>query len=138
MTHDISARLEELMVRYGIGELDIEEGDVRLCLRHRAMQPQPPAQRPGDTPRPGQETAFRLHATHFGTLHLSHPASGAAPRLPRKVRRGEIIACVSVGPLLRPILAPRNAVLVTLLQTEGAEIGFGDPLFEAVEDAALP
>ncbi|MBD9374032.1 hypothetical protein IB238_15525 [Rhizobium sp. ARZ01] len=133
MTDDIAARLEDLMVRYGIAELDIEEGGLRLCLRHRSSH----VRAPGGTATGPVAAASTLRATSFGTLHLSHPASCAAPPLlPRKVRRGEIIAYVTVGPLLRPILAERDAVLVTQLRAEGEEIGYGDPLFEVREDRA--
>ncbi|MFD1329991.1 hypothetical protein [Mycoplana ramosa] len=129
MTDDFASRLEELMTRYGIAELDIEEGGLRLCLRHRA----PRFQAPGETADAGAKAAAIFRSTAFGTLHLSHPGSAAAPRaLPRTVRRGEIIAYVSISSLLRPILAPRDALLVTLLQADGAEIGYGDPLFSAV------
>ena len=133
MTDDLAARLEDLMAHYGIAELDIEEGDLRLCLRHRSSHA--PAS-DGTTAGPVEATSV-IRATSFGTLHLSHPASSAAPPvLPRKVRRGEIIAYAAIGPLLRPILAARDAVLVTLLLSDGAEIGFGDPLFETDEDSA--
>lgn len=128
MTDDLAARLEDLMARYGIAELDIEEGNLRLCLRHRSTYGEAPAPMTG---RPSGGAVFRT--TSFGTLYLSHPATPAAPPLlPRKVRRGEIIAYVAVGPLLRPIIADRDAVLVTQLQPEGGEIGYGYPLFEVV------
>ena len=125
MTDDIAARLEELMLRYGIGELDLEEGDVRLHLRHRApLGETPPAIVPS-------AAAAILRATAFGTLRLSHPAGAApAPPLPRKVRQGEIVAYAAIGPLLRPIVAERDATLVRLLQADGSEIGYGEELFE--------
>ncbi|PTM97556.1 hypothetical protein [Mycoplana dimorpha] len=126
MTDDIAARLEMLMVCYGIGELDLEEGDFRLHLRHRA----PPAEGPPADPVPAAAAAV-LRATAFGTLRLSHPAGAApAPSLPRKVRQGEIVAYAAIGPLLRPIVAERDATLVRLLHADGAEIGYGDQLFE--------
>lgn len=133
MTDELASRLEDLMVRYGIAELDIDEGNLRLSLRHRA--PHPPA--PSDAVGTDADTASIFRSTSFGTLHLSHPASAVAPPiLPRTVRRGEIIAYVSIGPLLRPILAERDAVLVAQLRADGAEIGYGDPLFKVVEAAS--
>lgn len=127
MTDDIAARLEMLMVRYGIGELDLEEGDFRLHLRrrHRAS----PAERPPSVINPAEPAVLRASA--FGTLRLSHPAGAApAPPLPRKVRQGEIVAYAAIGQLLRPIVAERDATLVRLLQADGSEIGYGDQLFE--------
>jgi hypothetical protein len=126
MTDDLAARLEALMVRYGIGELDLEEGDFRLHLRHRA---------PPDEAAPAATVlgtaAVLLRATAFGTLRLSHPASATPlPPLPRRVRQGEIVAYAAIGPLLRPIRAEHDATLVKLLQADGAEVGYGDPLFE--------
>lgn len=135
MTDELASQLDELMVRYGIAELDIEEGGLRLSLRHRAHHPQAPS----DAASTGAAAASIFRSTSFGTLHLSHPASAVAPPvLPRRVRRGEIIAYVSIGPLLRPILAERDAVLVAQLPADGSEIGYGDPLFEVVAAAVLP
>ncbi|MDR6755008.1 hypothetical protein J2Y48_000281 [Mycoplana sp. BE70] len=135
MTDELASRLDELMMRYGIAELDIEEGGLRLSLRHRASHPQAPS----DIAGRGTGAASIFRSTSFGTLHLSHPASAVAPPvLPRRVRRGEIIAYVSIGPLLRPILAERDAVLAAQLPADGAEIGYGDPLFEVVETGVLP
>lgn len=134
MTDALSSRLEDLMLRYGIAELDIEEGDLRLCLRHRAPHPQAPS----DPAHTGAGAASIFRSTGFGTLHLSHPASTVAPPvLPRTVRRGEIIAYLSIGPLLRPVLAGHDAVLVVQLPADGAEIGYGDPLFEVVEAGVM-
>jgi hypothetical protein len=129
VSDDLAVRLEVLMARYGIAELDLDEGGLRLHLRHC---PRPDGAPPAATAPAAAAPALR--ATAFGTLRLSHPASAApAPSLPRKVRQGEIVAYAAIGPLLRPILAARDATLVQALQADGTEIGFGDPLFETME-----
>lgn len=132
MSAELAVRLEALMARYGIAELEIDEGNLQLRLGRR-----PAAAAPDATSVTVDDPAV-LRATTFGTLRLSHPAStaGALP-LPRRVRRGAIIAYAAVGPLLRPILAERDATLLRPLQADGAAIGYGDPVFAVEQGQAL-
>ncbi|MDX3926565.1 MAG: acetyl-CoA carboxylase [Shinella sp.] len=117
-------RLEALMTAYGIAALDFEEGDLRINLRRS----------PAKTNVPGHSLLRQktvLASPSFGSLLLRHPASATdAPALPRKANKGDIVAYLAIGPLLRPVIAERDCVLRRILVPEGAMVGFGEPLFE--------
>ena len=72
MNDELAARLERLMARYGIAELEIEEGDLHLRLGRRPIAQPVIANIPAGIP------TSLLRATVFGTLRLTHPASAGS------------------------------------------------------------
>jgi hypothetical protein len=69
-----------------------------------------------------------IRASQAGRFTTWSPL-GAEPVFPRRVKKGEIIACLRVGPLLLPVSAPSDGTCPPPLAEEGALIGFGDSLF---------
>lgn len=129
-TDDYAVRLEAMMAQYGIAELDIEEGELRLHLRLRTSDAQRPSVPDGAV---AKVVDAYVHARSFGTFRQSHPASTSPPPpLPRKVRAGDIVGYLAIAPLLRPIVADHDLVLVELQVDEGAAVSYGDRVFKAV------
>lgn len=114
--------VRQLMRRYGIAAFDYGEGNVRTSLRieGRAAGERPAGNAPPD---------HVLTATTFGTFRLSHPATGGdPPEFPRRVAGGAIVGYLAVGPLLRPVRAETDCVLLHSLAEDGVEVSYGDPL----------
>ena len=112
-----------LMRRYGIAAFDYGEGNLQLSLRIEGGAA-------GEKPSESPPTDRVLAADAFGTFRLSHPATGGdPPEFPRRVAEGAVVGYLAVGPLLRPVRAKADCLLLRPLMKDGAEIGYGDPLF---------
>lgn len=113
MNEGLRQSVLDLMNRHGIGELEYEGPDGTLTL---------------DT-----EQAVQAHAKIFadapGVFLSRHPADKTVPTWPRRVRQGEIIGWLKVGPLLRPVAASEDAVVFGPALPDGSLAGYGDRLF---------
>ncbi|MDB5555250.1 MAG: hypothetical protein JWL86_5234 [Rhizobium sp.] len=103
----------DLMNRHGIGVLEYEGPDGSLTL---------------DTEREIQSHA-KIFADAPGVFLSRHPADKAEPVWPRRVRPGEIIGWLKVGPLLTPVSASEHAVVTGPVLSDGSLAGYGDRLF---------
>jgi hypothetical protein len=106
-------RLLRMMAAHGIAEFyhSDETGETSLSLD-------------GLTPLHPE-----ICAQQAGRFHASHPAEAKNPTFPRSVTKGEIIAFLKIGALLFPVTASADAVLPPPVVTDGAIVGYGDPLF---------
>lgn len=98
--------IELLMRRHGIGRFLYEAPGTRLEIDRR-----PPA------------ATARLPAPFAGRFR---PAGLA---LPARVRAGDIVGFLAVGPLLRPVTAPADGRLSAPLVAPGSLVAYGDALF---------
>lgn len=103
-------RLMRMMTARGIGAMTYQdaETDVTITL-----------------PR---DLVAEIRAPQAGRFTLSTP-EGEEPMFPRRVRAGEILACLRVGPLLLPVSAPSEGTCPPPLAEEGDLVGFGELLF---------
>lgn len=103
-------RLMRMMAARGIGAMTYQdaETDVTITL-----------------PR---DLVAEIRAPQAGRFTLSTP-EGEEPMFPRRVRAGEILACLRVGPLLLPVSAPSEGTCPPPLAEEGDLVGFGELLF---------
>lgn len=102
-----------MMQRHGIGSFAYEDAGSTLSLEDdldALLHPEIPAPMPG----------------HF-LARL--PGGLERPVFPRPVRKGEIIACLKIGPLLLPVVAEADAILPAPLLEDGHLAGYRDPLF---------
>lgn len=123
MDERLIAELETMMARHGIATLDIEEGDVSVSLR-KGRQAMPTA-----SAKTQQKGTLVIHAAAIGRFRLANGGGIDLGRFPRNVRKGEIVAFLDAGGLLRPVAAPEGGVVGMPLVGEGELIGYGDRLF---------
>ena len=116
--------LQALMRRHGIAEVLYEDAKGRVLLpvgRSAASPSQEPASRAS---RP------KIQAPHAGLFRSRHPLDDTpAAATPRPVRKGDIVAYLQVGALLRPVVAPQDGRIGPPLVAEGAVTGYCSPLF---------
>ena len=117
--------VQALMRRYGIAAFDYREGNTQVSLRIDRRIPEDKI--PASASRADESV---LRAPSFGTFRLVHPATPDIPsEFPSRVTRDTIVGYLAVGALLRPVLTEADCVLLRPLAEEGAEVGYGDPLF---------
>ncbi|MGV3551296.1 hypothetical protein [Rhizobium sp.] len=106
-------KLLDLMQRYGIGYFDYAGPDGAITL---------------EADRPEQDHA-PIVAPKPGIFLWSHPIDREAAIWPRRVRSGEIIGWLKIGPLLEPVLATEDAPIRRPKLADGTLAGYGDRLF---------
>ncbi len=102
----------DLMDRHGIGWLDYEGPDGAMCVDADRPEAHPPvlAGRPG--------------------IFLSrHPADVIAPSWPRRVKPGEIVGWLKIGPLLEPVRATEASLIFRPRLADGVLASYGERLF---------
>jgi acetyl-CoA carboxylase biotin carboxyl carrier protein len=119
-----------------IFECDGPEGfRIRLRFEPRTGENPAPAlalERVGEAPAPADaRPPSVLRSPGMGFLCLRHPLSQELPlRDGELAGEGTVLAFLRAGEVLTPVCCDRNAVVVRLLATEGALVGYGEPLFE--------
>lgn len=106
-------KILDLMNRHGIGYFDYEGPDGALALEaDRHEQDHPP-----------------ILAPKAGVFLWRHPADRGVAVWPRRVRSGEIIGWLKIGPLLEPVHAAEDAPIRRPNLVDGTLAGYGDRLF---------
>ncbi|WP_137153893.1 hypothetical protein [Rhizobium sp. FKL33] len=103
-------RLMRMMAARGIGAMTYEDSGTDLTIT---------------LPK---DLIGAVSAPQAGRFTLSTP-EGEEPMFPRRVRAGEILACLRVGPLLLPVSATSEGTCPPPLAEEGDLVGFGELLF---------
>ena len=113
MKADLREKVLDLMNRHGIGYFDYEGPDGALTL---------------EADRPEQDHAPIL-ASSPGIFLWRHPADRSVVIWPRRVRSGEVIGWLKIGPLLEPVRATEDAPIRRPRLVDGALAGYGAQLF---------
>lgn len=113
MNGGLDEKIRDLMNRHGIGYFDYEGPDGRLTL---------------EADLPDQEH-LPIPARTAGIFLWRHPADRGVAVWPRRVRSGEIIGWLKIGPLLEPVRATEDALIRRPTLVEGSLAGYGDRLF---------
>ncbi|MDO6966264.1 hypothetical protein [Rhizobium alvei] len=105
-------RLRRLMRRYGIAEFDYAapDGQIRIVLADAGSV----------------EGAFR--ASGPARFTRRHPSVNPVTDDGMVAIDPEIAGFLTVGPLVRPIMAPRSGRAFRIVAEEGSIVGYGDPL----------
>lgn len=79
---------------------------------------------------PGRR-AEPIVAPGVGVFLARHPLR-VEPLAPpgHRVRAGQVVALLRIGPLLRQVMAPADGVIEAALVEEGAMVGYGTTLFQ--------
>jgi acetyl-CoA carboxylase biotin carboxyl carrier protein len=74
-------------------------------------------------------TALTVAAPGVGVFLRRHPLRTDDLVVPGSaVAAGQVLGLLQIGPLLRPVLAPADAIVKNLLAPHGAPVGYGTPL----------
>ncbi|MGV8939696.1 MAG: hypothetical protein ACOH2J_21465 [Allorhizobium sp.] len=114
-----------MLARHGIAEFEYEAEGVHMVLTPAGIVKDAVAPTPTRA-KPQHET---IAAPFAGLFLARHPLETADRPLPRRVRRDEIIGYLKVGPILRPVCAPVDGVIVRILVDAGMLAGYGAGLF---------
>ncbi|MBX9458319.1 MAG: hypothetical protein KL863_21045 [Rhizobium sp.] len=113
MNDALRARLLELMNRHGIGWFDYEGPDGAIALdAEEPEQAHPP-----------------IFARTAGVFLWRHPVDRNVAVWPRRVRQGEVIGWLKIGPLLEPVRAKQDALIRRPRLVDGTLAGYDARLF---------
>jgi hypothetical protein len=113
MNEALRGKILKLMSRHGIGYFDYEGPDGALTLiADRPEQDHPP-----------------VLARTAGVFLWRHPADRSVAVWPRRVREGEVVGWLKIGPLLEPVRAEEDALIRRPKLVDGTLAGYGDRLF---------
>lgn len=113
MNEALRGKVLDLMNRRGIGYFDYAGPDGVLTL---------------DADLPEQEHPPIIART-AGIFLWRHPADQGIAVWPRRVRQGEIIGWLKIGPLMEPVRADEDALICRPKLVDGTLAGYGDRLF---------
>lgn len=116
----------------GIATCELTGPDYRVCLQRSGQAPPtapvvaasgcdgtlPHNERPDLITSPGVGLFLHAHPVHETTL--------VGPNEP--VSAGQPLGLLQVGPILLPIVSPRDGIVATILAPDGSLVGYGDPL----------
>ena len=117
--------LAALLAASDLSEIELRGPGIHLHLRNEG----------GRVSDVATATAIRAPAIgHVLWRHKLHAAPLAPPGT--RVRAGQIVALLQIGPLLRPVLAPADGIVGAPCIEAGTLAGYGTPLLDFHEDPA--
>jgi acetyl-CoA carboxylase biotin carboxyl carrier protein len=117
----------------GIATYELTGPDYRICLRRSVKA----RSRRGLSAGSGKDSAgpARSHSDSVvaspgvGVFLRAHPVQEAALVEPNDpVAAGQPLGLLQVGPILLPVLCPRDGVVASIIAPERSLVGYGDPL----------
>ena len=107
--------------------------DERMLERVEAVRAGQAPAPSATSPEPVASTGA-IEARAIGRLRLRHPdaAPQAEDPYPMTVVRGDIVAFLEAGALLRPVVADADGLIGPPLERDGNLVGYGTPLFRFV------
>lgn len=122
LTPDDIAALAAAFVESGLAELHLTGPGTDIRLRRAGREPAPaatPTLRTTAISAPGVGIFLPRHPLR--TQPLTPPGS--------RVRAGQVVALLRIGPLLRQVVAPAAGIIGAPLVAEGAMVGYATALF---------
>ena len=135
-------RLVELMKEYDLGEIDLQQGDMRIQLRRSAAVAQPlaaptvvasakPEAAAEQSTPPKADNGTIINSPMVGTFYTA-----ADPESPPFVKVGDhvgpdtIVCIVEAMKVFNQIPAEVSGRIIAMLVENGASVEFGQPLFK--------
>jgi acetyl-CoA carboxylase biotin carboxyl carrier protein len=116
----------------GIATCELKGPDYSLRLR-RSVQAPPlatvPVRSGSDLAAPDNEPQNLVASPGVGLFLHAHPVHEtrlAEPNDP--VSAGQPLGLLQVGPILLPVVSPRDGVIASIIATDSSLVGYGDPL----------
>jgi acetyl-CoA carboxylase biotin carboxyl carrier protein len=83
-----------------------------------------------------QKPTTQVTASSAGVFLAGHPARGVPlVAVGGHVRQGDVVGLLEIAELCAPVLAPVDGVVIQLLATHRATVGYGTPLLELAPSA---
>jgi acetyl-CoA carboxylase biotin carboxyl carrier protein len=136
-------RLAELLVRSGLTEIEIEQGEARIrvakqvvtTVEHAVQVPAVPhaamAAGPAAAPPPATEVAHpgTITSPMVGTAYLT-PEPGASPfvTIGETVKEGQTLLIIEAMKVMNAIRAPRAGRVVRIFVENAAPVEYAEPL----------
>ncbi|KWR88200.1 acetyl-CoA carboxylase biotin carboxyl carrier protein [Cupriavidus sp. IDO] len=119
-----------------IAELDLRGPGVHLCLRREGATVHESVALPTPEAVGSPASSEIVRAGSVGVFRHRHPQRSAPlAAVGSAVRESQALGLLQIGPLLLPVTAPREAVVLDIPAPDGAVVGWGTSL---VELEALP
>ena len=129
-----------LMEASSLSELDVSEGDARICLKRQpagnvAVQPQVMTTL---APEPQEETkainkGHVVKSPMVGTFYTSpSPSSPSFVEVGKSVKKGDVICIIEAMKMMNQIEADKSGVIEAILIDDGTPVEFDQALFTIV------
>lgn len=129
-----------LMDDASLTELDVSEGDSRICLKrqpsgHVVTQP---SMAPAPIPEQAEETktinkGHVVKSPMVGTFYTSpSPSSPAFVEVGKSVKKGDVICIIEAMKMMNQIEADKAGVIEAILIDDGTPVEFDQALFTIV------
>jgi acetyl-CoA carboxylase biotin carboxyl carrier protein len=133
MPFDQLDKISAWMAEAGIDELELTGPNFRLRLNGEGPQvnDNPDGDRPNDVviaQRPSSDVVVASTVGLFLHRHPLHETALAPEGTP--VRAGQALGLLRIGPLLVPVIAPRDGIVGAMLVAHDTVVGFGTRLVE--------
>ena len=140
---DVVRKLADLLNETGLGEIEIERGDLRVRVARNggfegypmmaAPAPQAAAPAvaasPAAAPAPAPPKGDVVKSPMVGTAYLQpNPGADAFVRAGSQVSAGQTLLIIEAMKTMNPVPAPRAGRVVEILIEDGQPVEFGQPL----------
>lgn len=126
--HDI-ARIAAWLADTDIGLLELHGPGTALRLRHDGAGVTADEIAEEEVAAGEAPDAVAVHAPSVGVFLRRHPLRGDDLAPPgAEVAAGQALGLLQIGPLLLPVQAPADAVVLELLVPHGTAVGYGTAL----------
>ena len=140
---EVVRKLAELLNETGLGEIEVERGDLRVRVaRGGAYEPYPvlhatapapaasaPAAPASATPAPPEPRGDAVKSPMVGTVYLqANPGSEPFVRAGSQVAAGQTVLIIEAMKTMNPVPAPKAGRVVEILVEDGQPVEYGQPL----------
>ena len=139
---EVVRKLAELLNETGLGEIEVERGDLRVRVaRGGGYEPYPmlhapapataaPAPAPVSTaPAPAEPRGDAVKSPMVGTVYLqASPGSEPFVRAGSQVAAGQTVLIIEAMKTMNPVPAPKAGRIVEILVEDGQPVEYGQPL----------
>jgi acetyl-CoA carboxylase biotin carboxyl carrier protein len=134
--------LAELIARRGLGEVEIQRGDVYVRLSAGGSAPGVAIAAPrAPMAAPAQKLETATETTDGNVSYITSPFVGSFYRAPNpeaapfvdegtKFKKGQVLCIVEAMKLMNEIEAEVDGVIVQILVENGQPVEYGEPLFK--------
>ncbi|WP_417723308.1 biotin/lipoyl-containing protein [Salipiger sp.] len=120
--------LRDALIRAGGASLELEIGDVRICMVPATTRSAPHATIPA-APE-AEPPAPTIDSDGPGIFRAADPAGGGALAAPgTEVSPGQIVGLLQAGAALWPVTSTRAGRIEAVLVADGEIVGYGTPLY---------
>ena len=139
---EVVRKLAELLNETGLGEIEVERGDLRVRVaRGGGYEPYPMLHAPIPAPvapapvaaaatsAPAEPRGDAVKSPMVGTVYLqANPGSEPFVRAGSQVAAGQTVLIIEAMKTMNPVPAPKAGRIVEILVEDGQPVEYGQPL----------